>query len=140
LQRRQGPLIIGDRVPDDESGLHSLEHVAAPSDSVEEDPAMAGIMCAIVMAVGVDWPERTRGDEACIPAGVDEVAEEPQQQRRPVALAVSATEATASKEAGPTLADESDIEEMLVVIRRDAEEDLFDDLVRQLRRRAVSPE
>jgi hypothetical protein len=56
-QRRQGPLLIGDRVPNDESGLHSLEHVAAPSDSVEEDPAMACIVCAVVMAVGADWPE-----------------------------------------------------------------------------------
>jgi hypothetical protein len=55
-----------------------------------------------------------------------------------VALAISATEATTGKEAGPALADKSSTEEMLVVIRRDAEEDLFHDLIRQPRRHAVS--
>jgi hypothetical protein len=55
-----------------------------------------------------------------------------------VALAISATEATTGEEVGPALADESSTEQMLVVIRRDAEQDLFHDLIRQPPRRALS--
>jgi hypothetical protein len=54
-----------------------------------------------------------------------------------VALAVSAAEATTTEEVGPALADECDTEEMLMVVRRDAEQDLLDDLIRQPRWHAV---
>lgn len=96
---------------------------------------MAGVVRTVVVTVEVDRPERTCGDEARIPtSSVDEVAKEPQQQR----LAVPATEATAGEEVGPALADESGLEEMLMVVSSDAEEDLLDDLIRQPRWHAVS--
>lgn len=128
-QRRQRPLLIGDGVPDDErGGLYSLEHVTTLSDPVEEDTAVASVVCTVVTANGTSRADSIR-DEAGKPAGVDEVADESQQERPPVALVVPAAEALAAEEAGPALAGEGGTEEALRLIRRGAEEDLLDDLV-----------
>lgn len=100
---------------------------------------MAGVMRAVVAVVGPGRPECARGDEARVAAVVDEVvAEEPQQQRHPVALVVAAAESAAREEAGPMLGDKGSVKEALVVIGRDAEEDLLDDLIWHPRWCAVS--
>ena len=63
------------------------------------------------------------------------VLEESQQGRCPVELAVEAGEGGAGEAAAPGLADEGGPEEAPGVLRREAQEDLLEKLVRQRRRR-----
>jgi hypothetical protein len=82
----------------------SLGNIANP---VEEDATMAGVVCAVAVAVNAGRAEGASGDEASNSGVVDEVGEESQQHGcLPIALAVPAAEFTVGDEASPVLAGE----------------------------------
>uniref|UniRef100_A0A0A8YD33 Uncharacterized protein n=1 Tax=Arundo donax TaxID=35708 RepID=A0A0A8YD33_ARUDO len=134
--RRPGKTVLPVRqgVPDDEiqgslgarvRGKGGEEGAAVAA--IEHEPARE-VAAGGAAGGGVD------GDET---GGVWSVsihdAEEADDGRRPVDRAVAATEGGVGKDATPALAGEGGAEEARGLVRREAEEDLADEVVRQLR-------
>ena len=90
---------------------------------------MAGVQSAEIAGVG--RAERGGGDEL----GIHEVAEESEHRCRTVEFPESAAEAGIGDDAVPGLADEGGVDEDLGLGRREAEEELLDELVQQSGRR-----
>ena len=84
------------------------------------------------------------GDEAgeelatSIPLAVGLVVEEAEQGWHSVELAVAAGESRIGEEATPGFADEGGADKALWIFRREAEEDLADEIVHELRRRHLA--
>jgi len=90
---------------------------------------VAGVQSAEIAGVG--RAERGGGDEL----GIHEVAEESEHRCRAVEFPESAAEAGIGDDAVPGLADEGGVDEDLGLGRREAEEELLDELVQQSGRR-----
>lgn len=123
----------GDEVPDDEAvtGLGILEE-DAPVAAVEDDvAAVMGRRRPLVEGGSVRGGDDTGGGV------VDGVrpCEEGEQRRGPVEAAVAAEEGGVGDDAAPGPADEGGADEERRIFRREAEEDLRDGVVYQLRRR-----
>lgn len=135
---RQFPLLVGDGIPDHEETLL----LVPPPRVVEEHAAVGGVDRSEAVAVGVRRAERRRrcGDEAA--AGVETVGEVAEQRRReamelaePAAKAAAVTAAAAGgDEAAPLLAGEGGAGEARGFVGREAEHDIFHELLHQLRR------
>lgn len=130
LQLGEVPVRVRDGVPDHE-GRPSMVGVV-----VEEYAAMAGIDGAAVAAVELRHVGvRGRGDELArvyeVSAG--EIAEQALDCGYAMELAESAAEAGIGDEAAPCLADEGGFGEARGIVRRESEENLFHQLVRQRR-------
>jgi hypothetical protein len=91
---------------------------------------VAGIQRAHVPAVGLRGAEGSRGNESA-----RTVADHPQHWGAAVELAVAAAEARVGDEAAPVPADERGADEPRRLMRREAEEHLLHELIRQGRRR-----
>ena len=111
------------RVPDEES-------TRPPARGAEEDAAVASVDRVPAAVVGVGRAEGAGGDEA---GHVDAVAQEAEHGGRAVELAEPAAEAGPGDEAAPGLADEGGVEEVGGLRRREADDDLLDELVHQSR-------
>ena len=128
-------------VPDDELVLRRV----AREHGAEEDEAVAGVERVPVAVVGVGEAAEGRGGGEPGAAGVfTELGEEEAEEgaRRPAAeveLAVAAEEdGVGGEEPPPWLADEGAADEQRGVARWEAEEDLADDVVVQLRRQRTA--
>ena len=111
-------------------------------DVSEEDAAVAGVYH---VAAGMVEGARAEGGGADEPseetiAGEFQVEEEAQHGRHPVERAIAAEEGGVGEEAAPGLADGRAANEAPRVVRREAEEDLRDDVVRQIQQRAAAQE
>jgi hypothetical protein len=122
-----------DGVPDEEIQIQALifKHV-------DEDATVAAVEGARAVAVGAWVGEvghrRGRGEAGSrVPLADLEPVEEAEEWRCSVERAVAAEEARVAQDAEPWLADEGGAEEVLGLVRREAEEDLADKLVHQLR-------
>ncbi|KQK21113.2 hypothetical protein BRADI_1g58845v3 [Brachypodium distachyon] len=131
-QARQGDaaLVARHRVPDDEliTGLD----VHAVGGGAEEDAAVAAVHGHPAAEVR---PGRLKGGGREESAASWHVLEKSQDGRRPVELAVAAAEAGVGGDAAPRLADGGGADEVLGLIRREAEEYLLEERARQHRRR-----
>jgi len=121
-------LLAGDEIPDDE-----VDAVRIRGLPLEEDAAVACVEHAPAAGLVVRQAGGGRGHEAG-GAGLD-VEEEPQYRGRAVELAEPAPEAQARDEAAPALADERGADEARGLVRREAEQDVHDELLRQGPRR-----
>uniref|UniRef100_K4AIU0 Uncharacterized protein n=1 Tax=Setaria italica TaxID=4555 RepID=K4AIU0_SETIT len=122
-----------DGVPDDEVVPRTAGPEIIPgSRGVEEDAAVARVDGAPTAGDGVGQGRRGGGHEAGNPVVG---AEEPQHRGRAVELPEPAAEAGVGDEAEPALADEGSVNEELGLFRGESEEDLVDEIIRQLRRR-----
>lgn len=127
----QAVLVARDGVPNDE--------MPAVGPHVEEDAAVAAVEGPRAAAVGVPGEARRRGGgEAGLGVSLDdhEPVEEAEEGRASVEGSVAGEEPGVAEDAEPRLADEGGAEEVLGLVRREAEEDLGHDVVDQRRRRA----
>lgn len=135
IRRGELPLATAYGVPHDEA--HGVVTVIDSNRVSQEDEAVAGVEHVEVAAVGEERGEGGggggRGREPRHDGVV--VLEESEQGRGPVDLAVVAAELGAGEEAAPRGADERGAEETPGVVRREAGEDVHEEVVAQLRRR-----
>ena len=127
----QAVLVARDGVPNDE--------MPAVGPHVEEDAAVAAVEGPRAAAVGVRGEGRRRGGgEAGLGVSLHDLepVEEAEQGRGSVEGAVAAEEPGVAEDAEPRLADEGGAEEVLGLVRREAEENLDHDVVDQRQRRA----
>ena len=134
VRRGHGMAVARDGVPNEAVRPPKFEHV-------DEDATVAAVEGARVAAVGARVREvghRRCGDEAGRGASLEDLepVEEAEEGRGPVEGAVAAEEPGVAEDAEPRLADERGAEEVLGLVRREAEEDLGHDVVDQRQRRA----
>jgi len=121
-------LVTGDGVPHNEPAAGGLDQHATVATVVRP-----------LDSAGVQVGNCGGGDEWRLQAWVavaDQVVEVAEEGRRSVERAVAAEEARVRQDAAPGLADERGAEEVRGLVRRDAEEDLLDELLHQRRQRA----
>jgi hypothetical protein len=122
--------IAGDGIPDNKA-LTSVPNV-------DEDAPVVGTHGPPIFAIELRLRQggfNCGGDEAGQQAdvGVRMVVEEAEERRRTVELAVAAEERGVGEDAAPALVDEGGAQQVRGLVRRDAEEDLRDGVLHQLR-------
>ena len=127
-------MLTSDRVPDDEGvkGLH-FDDVGTVS-IAKKDKAVAGVESSPTMVVGTGKAGGGQGRDEAGGGGAKDVADEAQHGGSgavEVELAEAAAEASAGDEAAPWLADEGGADEARRVVRREAEEHIFHELLHQ---------
>lgn len=127
-------LIAGDGVPDDET-IRGGAHIVV----VEEDAAVVAVphMAHVTVRGGQAEGGRGGGHEARGLVVARMVEEAEYGGRRPVERTVAAQEAGVGEDAAPRLADGSGPDEARGFVRRDEEEDVGDEIVRERSRHAA---